>query len=186
MPEGVMLAIASRLGFAIMLSLAALAASAHAEGETDKSVTIYAINVDGTGAVLGSLTLTDTRSGLRIMPSLDGLTPGLHGMHVHEKPDCGPAKKDGAMTAGLKAGGHLDPAGTGMHEGPFGKGHLGDLPYLSANAEGRAKIGVVAPRLKLADIVGHAIIIHEGADNYSDTPNPLGGGGGRIACGVVE
>jgi Cu-Zn family superoxide dismutase len=29
-------------------------------------------------------------------------------------------------------------------------------------------------------------MIHEGGDNYRDTPEPLGGGGGRIACGVVE
>ena len=28
-------------------------------------------------------------------------------------------------------------------------------------------------------------MIHEGGDNYSDTPKPLGGGGARMACGVI-
>jgi Cu-Zn family superoxide dismutase len=29
-------------------------------------------------------------------------------------------------------------------------------------------------------------MIHEGSDNYSDEPKPLGGGAGRIACGIVQ
>ena len=43
----------------------------------------------------------------------------------------------------------------------------------------------VVPRLKLADIHGKALMIHAGGDNYADEPKPLGGGGARIACGVV-
>ncbi|MBV8452160.1 MAG: superoxide dismutase, partial [Deltaproteobacteria bacterium] len=27
---------------------------------------------------------------------------------------------------------------------------------------------------------------HAGGDNYSDTPLPLGGGGARLACGVIR
>ena len=29
-------------------------------------------------------------------------------------------------------------------------------------------------------------MIHAGGDNYSDQPQPLGGGGARIACGVIN
>ena len=29
-------------------------------------------------------------------------------------------------------------------------------------------------------------MIHAGGDNYSDLPKPLGGGGDRIACGVIQ
>jgi Cu-Zn family superoxide dismutase len=43
---------------------------------------------------------------------------------------------------------------------------------------------VTAPQLKLADVRGRSLMIHEGGDNYSDTPEN-GGGAGRIACGVV-
>jgi Cu-Zn family superoxide dismutase len=166
--------------------LTGFGAAAVAADSTGKSVVIRAIDANGIGDALGTLAFTDTEGGLRIMPSLAGLAPGMHGMHVHENAECGPGKKDGEKTAGLKAGGHLDPAKTGVHLGPFGQGHLGDLPYLTVSADGKASIGVVAPHLKIADVVGHAIVIHEGADNYSDTPNPLGGGRGRIACGVVE
>ena len=41
-------------------------------------------------------------------------------------------------------------------------------------------------KFKLADVKGRAIMIHAGGDNYSDQPAPLGGGGARIACGVIK
>jgi Cu-Zn family superoxide dismutase len=46
---------------------------------------------------------------------------------------------------------------------------------------------VLAPRLKkLEDVKGRALMIHAGGDNYSDTPAKLGGGGARMACGLIE
>jgi Cu-Zn family superoxide dismutase len=94
--------------------------------------------------------------------------------------------KDGKPVAGLAAGGHYDPAGTGKHEGPYGNGHLGDLPPLYVGPDGRATQPVLAPRLKLSDLKGRSLMIHAGGDNYSDKPEPLGGGGARVACGVVK
>jgi Cu-Zn family superoxide dismutase len=38
----------------------------------------------------------------------------------------------------------------------------------------------------VADVKGRSIMIHSGGDNYSNQPAPLGGGGARIACGVVK
>ena len=92
---------------------------------------------------------------------------------------------EGKVVPGLAAGGHYDPENTGKHEGPFGNGHLGDLPRLVVNKQGVANIPVVAPRLKVADLKGHSLIIHAQGDNYSDIPKPLGGGGARVACGVI-
>jgi Cu-Zn family superoxide dismutase len=51
---------------------------------------------------------------------------------------------------------------------------------------GHATKGVVAPHLTVEQIRGRSIMIHAGGDNYSDTPVPLGGGGARIACGVIH
>lgn len=83
-------------------------------------------------------------------------------------------------------GGHYDPQKTGKHEGPKGKGHLGDLPALVVGEDGKPKARKrVAPRLKASDLEGRSLMIHEGGDNYSDKPKPLGGGGNRIACGVI-
>jgi Cu-Zn family superoxide dismutase len=144
------------------------------------------INEQGIGKAIGTVTLSDTATGLKLTPSLTGLTPGFHGFHVHEKPDCGPGVKDGETQAGIAAGGHYDPAKTGRHEGPEGKGHLGDLPALSVGQDGKSSTPVVAPRLKLSYIKGRSLMIHAGGDNYKDVPAPLGGGGGRVACGVIK
>lgn len=144
------------------------------------------INDQGAGASIGTVTLTDTPEGLKLAPALSGLTPGNHGFHIHEKPECAAGLKDGKPAPGLAAGGHYDPASTGKHEGPAGKGHLGDLPILTVGADGRATETVVAPRLKTGDVKGRSLIIHAGGDNYADVPEKLGGGGGRIACGVIK
>ena len=69
------------------------------------------------------------------------------------------------------------------HKGPNGAGHKGDLPLLNATNKGIDQTVAVA-RLKLADVQGRALVIHEGGDNYTDNPEN-GGGKGRIACGVV-
>ena len=89
------------------------------------------------------------------------------------------------MTAALSAGGHYDPEETGTHQGPYGEGHLGDLPVLTVNEDGEANLPVLAPRLSMEDMPGRSLMIHEGGDTYTDEPH-LGGGGTRMACGVVE
>ncbi len=171
---------------ALAVSAAALLAAAGARAE-EITVPIHAIDAQGVGQEIGSVKAEDGTGGLILTPTLSGLGPGPHGFHLHEKPDCGPAEKDGQMTAGLAAGGHLDPQKTGKHAGPLGEGHLGDLPLIEIGADGMAasKESLVAPRLKVADLHGHALVIHAKGDSYSDQPQPLGGAGGRVACGVV-
>ena len=64
---------------------------------------------------------------------------------------------------------------------------MGDLPRLEVLPDGTATKILLVPRI--ADIEalrGHAIVIHAGGDNYSDQPAALGGGGARIACGVIK
>ncbi len=146
------------------------------------------VDATGVGAAIGTVTATDTNAGLALATKLQGLPPGEHGFHVHDKPDCGPAPdadKGGAPSPAFAAGGHLDPAHTGRHEGPAGIGHKGDLPSLTVDADGTATATVIAPHLTAADLAGRSLMIHAGGDNYSDQPARLGGGGGRIACGVV-
>jgi Cu-Zn family superoxide dismutase len=72
--------------------------------------------------------------------------------------------KDGNMTAGVAAGEHYDPYAKKSHKGPKGAGHKGDLPALNASAKGEVNQTVTAPRLKLSDVQGRALVIHEGGD----------------------
>ena len=175
-------------GLLLGLVIGGLAAGPALAEEVD--VQMHAISAEGVGDPIGVIHAYDSDNGLVLSMKLAGLTPGAHGFHLHENGSCDPAEKDGQMGAGLAAGGHFDPEGSGHHLGPSGEGHVGDLPVIfieegGAAADGTVSLVEVAPRLSVADIKGHALMIHEGGDNYRDEPKPLGGGGGRIACGVV-
>jgi Cu-Zn family superoxide dismutase len=141
----------------------------------------------GPGEAIGTVTIADSAQGAVIKTDLKGLPPGPHGFHVHEHSSCEPAPTNGHPTPAGAAGGHFDPEHTGKHAGPRGDGHLGDLPVLQVGANGAATETLAAPRIKdVGALRGKALMIHAGGDNYSDQPEPLGGGGARIACGVLQ
>lgn len=168
------------------LSLVAACLVCSAAQAAELSVSLQAVDDKGSGGELGQVVISEIAYGLVFTPNLAGLPAGLHGFHLHENPSCEPKEKDGKMTAALGAGGHYDPAKTGKHDLPWGEGHLGDLPALYVDTEGKATNPVLAPRLKMADLSGRALMIHVGGDNHSDHPAPLGGGGARMACGVIK
>jgi Cu-Zn family superoxide dismutase len=152
----------------------------------DLVVPMNLVTEQGIGKRIGTVTITEGPAGLVFTPQLTDLAPGVHGFHVHQNADCSAGMKDGKSVAALAAGGHYDPANVSKHEGPHGKGHLGDLPALTVGADGKAVTAVTAPRLKMTDIRGRSLMIHAGGDNYADQPAPLGGGGARVACGVIK
>jgi superoxide dismutase, Cu-Zn family len=176
--RGVILAIAA---------LATLAAAGAANAQT-KSATVNKITAEGVGDAIGTINFRDTKQGLFIEPMVTGLPPGLHGFHIHQNPNCGPGPgANNQPAAGMAAGGHYDPKSTNKHRGPHSEdSHLGDLPILPVDLNGMAAFPGVAKRLKTTDLVGRSVMIHAGSDNFDDAPNPLGGGGGRIACGVIK
>lgn len=167
---------------AVMLAAALVSSVAYA----DAQIAMNMVSEKGVGAAIGTVTASDSKFGLVLTPSLRGLPAGLYGFHVHQNPSCDPKEKDGKMVPALAAGGHFDPAGTNKHGTPWGDGHLGDLPALYVDSSGNASQPVLAPRLKVADLAGRSLMIHAGGDNHSDSPAPLGGGGARMACGVVK
>jgi Cu-Zn family superoxide dismutase len=167
---------------ALMAALTMGANAMAAEG----SAKLNLLTEAGDGKAVGSVTITETKYGLVFTPALTGLPPGFHGFHVHDKGSCAPAQVDGKTVPGQAAGGHYDPANTKKHGLPWGDGHMGDLPGLVVDSSGAASNPVLAPRLKLADVKGRALMVHMGGDNHSDMPAPLGGGGARMACGVIQ
>ena len=169
-----------------MLSASGLAALACA-AQAEITVPMHLAEPDGRGKEIGQVVLADSRYGLVLTPELHGLPPGLHGFHVHQNPSCDPQEQDGKKVAAGAAGGHYDPDGTKTHGTPWDdKAHRGDLPPLFVEAGGHASQPVLAPRLKEAEVKGKALMVHVGGDNHADHPQPLGGGGARLACGVIQ
>ncbi|WNK42849.1 superoxide dismutase [Cu-Zn] SodC [Pantoea agglomerans] len=168
---------------AVALFALIVCGSAQAASE---QVTIHQVTAEGIGKSLGTVKIDETQYGLQFTPDLQGLQPGIHGFHVHAKGSCEPGESEGKVVAAGAAGGHLDPANSGKHLGPYAEGHLGDLPAVYVDDKGSATYPVLAPRLKsLKEIKGKALMVHVGGDNHADHPKPLGGGGARYACGVI-
>jgi Cu-Zn family superoxide dismutase len=162
---------------------AAVVATGAAVAQQKITVDITKISSAGIGDKVGTIVVSQSKNGVSFNIDVRGLPEGQHGFHVHENGNCGPVVKDGKATAGLAAGAHYDPDQSHSHKGPHGTGHKGDLPVLKGTDKGISET-VTAPRLKLSDVVGRALVIHEAGDNYGDQPEN-GGGKGRIACGVV-
>lgn len=175
----------SRSLLAAALTVCALGTAHAAESVT---VDLNQATEKGAGAAVGKVVVTESEYGLVFTPTLTGLQPGVHGFHLHMNPSCDAAEVDGKLTPAGAAGGHWDPKKTGKHGYPWEDGnHLGDLPALFVTADGKATQPVLAPRLKkLSELDGHALMVHAGGDNHADHPAPLGGGGARVACGVIK
>lgn len=164
--------------------LAALATGAGADGEVE--VMMRAVDRDGLGPVVGHVTVATTPHGVLFSPQLHGIPPGIRGFHVHEHASCASSRDDGRRVPGGAAGSHFDPQESGRHGTPWGDGHLGDLPALYVAVDGTAEYPVLAPRLTLDQVRGRALMVHAGGDNHADHPEPLGGGGARLYCGVID
>jgi Cu-Zn family superoxide dismutase len=174
-----------RIGWAI-LALTIVPAGASFAQPAELHATINRATQDGSGAAVGTITVTLSTDGAVFKLNLKGLPPGPHGFHVHENGECGPTNLNGVRIPAGAAGEHWDPDQTYKHEGPMGTGHLGDLPVLDVGADGTATQSLTAPRIRALDgLKGHALVIQSGGDNYSDEPVPDGGGGSRLACGVL-
>ena len=87
------------------------------------------------------------------------LTPGLHGMHVHDVGSCtGPAFSS--------AGGHYNRSGA-THGS-----HGGDLPVLMVRPDGSAMAIDETSAFTVSEILAAdvAVIVHAGVDNYANIP----------------
>ncbi|WP_373818266.1 superoxide dismutase [Cu-Zn] SodC [Glaesserella sp.] len=172
----------------VLSSLFAFSTSAMANDFAKIEVKVQLLDPQNGNKNVGTVTITESNYGLVFTPNLTGLSHGIHGFHIHQKPSCDPQEKDGKLVAGLAAGGHWDPKETKRHGFPWeDNAHLGDLPALAVDHDGNATNPVLAPRLKkLDEVKGRSLMIHAGGDNHSDHPAPLGGGGARMACGVIN
>lgn len=131
-------------------------------------------------AVAGTATFTELGGGkVDVVVELSGLTPGPHGLHLHEKGDCSAAD-------GTSAGGHWNPHGK-AHGGPAAaEKHAGDFGNLEAGADGKGRLQLTWTDFALTGehgAIGRGIIVHDKADDL--TTQPTGNAGARVGCGVL-
>ena len=154
----------------------------------NKEVSVANIYSTSNRTPMGTVEFSDSSKGLLVKVDIENLSKGEHGFHIHTNPSCeNILDKNGKLQLGLGAGGHYDPNKTQKHLGPNNSlGHKGDLPVLKTNEDGVVYNKFYINNLKLSDIKNRSVVIHANGDNYSDTPVELGGGGERIACGIIE
>jgi len=150
--------------------------------------------ISGPG-IQGTLNATQRENGfVSLAVELNGdpqiLTPGLHGVHIHEKGSC----QENAEKPFSSAGGHFDP-------GPFGSStpveknhpyHLGDLPNITIDSQGKGRLEAFVSSVSLSegpislfDSDGSAVIIHKLTDQRKAGGTADEAGGGRLACGAI-
>lgn len=130
----------------------------------------------------GTAQLLASGSQVNISIAVAGLSPGVHGVHLHMTGACDAPDF-------TTAGGHLNPGGH-MHgtSNPAGP-HLGDLPNITAGAAGSGTVSATLPGpreevlAQIFDADGTAVVVHASADDYRTDPS--GNSGARIACGVL-
>jgi Cu-Zn family superoxide dismutase len=135
--------------------------------------------------VAGEVTFTEENGKVVMKATFSGLTPGEHAIHIHEKADCSAA--DGTST-----GGHWNP--TSEPHGKWGETagyHRGDIGNLIADADGNATVEFstdlwcIGCEDETKNIVGKAVIVHQGVDDF--TTQPTGAAGSRVSCtGIIK
>ena len=160
--------------FALVISLGAPLAKAD-----DNQKAIAVLSPTANSKVMGAVTFTQSGDSVKVVAELSGLTPGKHGFHIHEFGDC-------SAPDATSAGGHFNPT-KHQHGAPDASDrHEGDLGNIEADANGKAHLEVTDTMLKLSgndSIIGHAVIVHEKADDLKT--QPTGDAGSRVACGVI-
>ena len=141
------------------------------------------------GGVSGTLYLKQSASGgpVTITGEVKGLTPGEHGIHVHELGD--------TTNGCISAGPHFNVNPSNHHGGPTSSvRHNGDLGNLTANESGVATVNITDSQISLIDgdkldVKARSLVVHEKKDDLGlggdEESLKTGNAGGRVACGII-
>tara|TARA_R100000935_G_scaffold57506_2_gene91590 strand:+ start:1058 stop:1639 length:582 start_codon:yes stop_codon:yes gene_type:complete len=132
----------------------------------------------------GNVVFTQENGEVTMTAIIDGLAEGMHAIHIHESADC--SAKDGSS-----AGGHWNP--TFEQHGKWGDAagyHRGDIGNFKVDGNGNGTITMTTDKWCIdcdddtKNIVGKAIIVHDGVDDF--TSQPSGAAGTRVGCGTIK
>ena len=145
--------------------------------------------INPAGDMIGEAKLWQGSYGVLIYVELSGLSAGKHAIHIHSVGTCEPDFKASKGHINISGAQHglLNP------DGPDN----GDLPNIYANADGsvQAELYTTSVYFKgmmgqpgdsiaaLMDEDGSALVVHAMGDDH--VTQPIGGAGGRVACGVI-
>ena len=134
--------------------------------------------------VIGKAKFEETNGVVVMTVVVNGLSEGMHAIHIHEKSDC-------SSDDGKSAGGHWNPtakphgkwgAKTGYHKGDIGNFNVNKSDG-DTEVEFKSNEWCIGCGDPTKDILGKAIIIHQGEDDY--TSQPSGAAGSRVSCGGI-
>lgn len=129
--------------------------------------------------VSGVVTFIEVTGGIRIKADIAGLSPGSHGIHIHEYGDC-------RSGSGALAGGHFNPENQSHGKQGGENWHAGDLGNIVADQNGNADLDFVNQLVTLTGtngIIGRSVVVHAKEDDLITQPD--GGSGERVACGTI-
>jgi len=170
------------LGFAVTAAAALAWASACASSNASAPTARTTIESRSGSKVTGRAVFTQLPSGqTKAEVWIENATPGIHGLHIHEKGDC-------SAPDGTSAGGHFNSAGN-PHAAPADKArHNGDFGNIEIGADGKGHLAMTSDLLTVTpgpnSVVGKAVIFHEKADDLKT--QPTGAAGARFGCGVIQ
>ncbi len=154
------------------------------QDNTTKTLTIT-LSPKSESNVMGTVTFTQTGEDVSMVANMTGLSEGTHAIHIHQTADCSSAD-------GTSAGGHWNP--TAQPHGKWGDAagyHKGDIGNFEVGSDGVGTISMTTDLWCMGcgddakDIMGKAIIVHKGADDF--TSQPSGAAGARVSCaGIIE
>ena len=150
------------------------------------SLLVHRAYISHLGSIKGNMILYAVDLMINVMNAVfAGLTPGSHAIHLHEFSDC--SSPDGKST-----GGHWNP--TFESHGAWGNEtcfHRGDIGNFEANENGEATISFETDLWcincddETKNIVGKAVIVHQGQDDFVSQPS--GAAGSRVSCaGLIQ
>lgn len=153
--------------------------------EVEETTITFRMEPKSDSNVQGTVTFVEKGGMVSMSASFTGLTPGEHAIHLHEKADC--SADDATST-----GGHWNP--TAEPHGKWGGSegyHRGDIGNFTADSDGNATVAFETDLWCIGcgdpnrDILGKAVIVHEGSDDF--TSQPSGAAGPRVSCtGIIE